>query len=354
MNLHCRFFIVYLFAIGITGVILTDSLAEASPDSTFNLPDEVDSGDVHRFVHRAMGTEFTFMLYLREGDVGRDDLAPIAQEAFDVIDALEHQISSWIAASDTSQVNKFGAEHPVEVRSDLFELFRFSATTHRETGRAFDVTVGPLIDLRREALDLGKEPAPEEVSEVLRLVGMDKVILDMETRTVFFKQQGMRVSFGGIGKGLALDKAVEVLERFGVESGLLSGGDSSMVAIGAPPGSDFWKIGINNPYNAEENLDIVRLRDQALSTSACYHHLAGQTGKPCGIFDPRTGEAVHTMMSTTVIAPSGMLTDALSTAFYVMGTQGARVYCTLHPEVRAIVVENTDDNQLTPIHIGTN
>ena len=329
-NSYVRFIVFCLLAMGFGGVFPAYAQVGGISASAFHLPDEVDGGDVHHFVHRAMGTEFTLMMYLRDGDVGRDDLAPIASEAFDAIDSLEYQISSWIAASDTSQVNRFGAARPIEVRSDLFELFRFSARIHKETGGAFDITVGPLIELRREALKSGGDPSPEEFGEVLERVGMNKVVLDSDTRTVFFRTAGMRVSFGGIGKGLALDKAVEVLKRFGIESALLSGGDSSMFAIGVPPGKEFWKIGINNPYNAEANLEIVSLRDQALSTSACYHHLAGQTGKPCGIFDPRTGEAVHEMVSVTVIAQSGMETDALSTAFYVMGTEGARDYCARH------------------------
>lgn len=300
-----------------------------------------------------MGTEFTFILFQREGDVGPDDLAPIAQEAFDAIDVLEQQISSWIAASDTSQVNFHGAEHPVVVRQDAFDLFEFSARVHLGTDGAFDVTVGPLIELLKAAEAGGREPTPTEITKALSLVGMDKVVLDTKKRSISFKKPGMRVSFGGIGKGQALDRASVVLKRYGITTALLSGGDSSMLAMGAPPGNEFWNIGINNPYNASDSLEIVQLRDQALSTSACYHHLAGVTGKPCGIFDPRTGEAVHEMLSTTVIAPSGMQTDALSTAFYVMGTQRARQYCERHPEVRAVVVENTEDENPQPITLGS-
>ena len=105
-------------------------------------------------------------------------------------------------------------------------------------------------------------------------------------------------------KGLALDRMVPVLEAHGIAKALLSGGDSSLMAMGAPPGEQFWKIGIYNPYNTQENIEIVHLRDEALSTSACYQHLSGVTGQPCGIFDPRTGMPVDDMMSATVVAPT--------------------------------------------------
>ncbi|MCL4219172.1 MAG: FAD:protein FMN transferase, partial [Candidatus Hydrogenedentes bacterium] len=162
-----------------------------------------------------------------------------------------------------------------------------------------------------------------------------------------------RLDFGGIGKGMALDKAEHILRRYGIKSALLSGGDSSMVAIGAPPGKENWRIGIDNPYNKEDRLGFVSLRDESLSTSACYHFRAGSTeDRPCGIFDPRTGWGVTDMLSATVVAPTGTQTDALSTAFYVMGLEKAREFCANHPEVRAVLVEQPEDGLPEPVKIN--
>lgn len=314
--------------------------------------DDAQREAAYIFEHRAMGTEFRLILYPREDEFGYETLQPVADEAFEAVDALEYRISSWKPTTDTSRVNREAHLHPVEVVPDVFELFAVSAEMFKETGGVFDITVGPLIDLWREPLSAGTAPAADALAETMKSVGFDKVTLTPENRAISFAREGMRVSFGGIGKGLALDRMIPVLRRNGITAALLSGGDSSMYALGAPPGSEFWKIGIYNPYNTEESVAVVQLRDQALSTSACYQHLEGVTDKPCGIFDPRTGIPAEGMVSATVIAPSGMLSDALSTAFYVMGTDGVRDYCARHPEVSATMVPNPVAGKLRPVYIG--
>ena len=339
----------------LTGVFVAGfSCFAASQDfGAFNLENGDSLDEVaYTFEHRAMGTEFKIILYPREEDLGYDTLAPVAEEAFQEVDSLEYRISSWIPATDTSRVNREAHRGPVSVVAEAFKQISVSAELFRDTGGVFDVTVGPLIELWRVPLEQGTRPDAAELEKALALVGMDKVELEPEKRSIRFAKEGMRVSFGGIGKGLALDRMIPVLRRNGITSALISGGDSSMYALGAPPGQDFWKIGIHNPYNPEDSVAIVHLRDEALSTSACYQHLEGVTGRPCGIFNPRTGIPVEGMVSATVIAPSGMLTDALSTAFYVMGTDGVRDYCERHPEVSATLVPDPVAGLLRPVYIG--
>jgi thiamine biosynthesis lipoprotein len=322
---------------------------EASEDSNVN--GESTPLSSHHFIHRAMGTEFRFQVYLREGDVGRDDLALVVREAFDAIDVLEQQISSWIASSDTSSVNKHASDGSVRVRRDVFDLFLFSRLVYDETLGAFDVTVGPLVDVLRAADSEGGDL----VTDALSRVGMHNLVLDLEEQTISFKKSGMRVDFGGIGKGLALDAAAEVLRNHGVESALLVGGDSSILAIGSPRNKQYWEIGIDNPYNEERNFGMVYLRDEALSTSACrvtMNPIGGAVRHECDVFDPRTGALIDGMTSVTVVAPTGVLTDALSTAFFVMGTEGAREYCRKRPEVRAVLVERDSENSPAPVYIG--
>ena len=315
----------------------------ALPDGTFPL----------RFSHRAMGTEFAFDIYLREGDVGYDDIAPIAQGAFELVDSLEQQISSWIATSDTSLVNNFAAEAPVPVGKNTFDLMKFSAKVHAETEGVFDITVGPLIELWKTSLEKGTTPSEAELAAVLQRVDMNKVKLDTKKRSVSFARKGMRISFGGIGKGLALDQAAAYLKSQGIENAVLSGGRSTIVALGAPPGKDSWKIGIRNPYNDNDSVAFVYLRDQALSTSACYDELARIKDKPCGIYDPRTGHTVSELWSATVVGQSGMQTDALSTAFYILGVDGVRKYCATHPKVSAVLLPAPAAGETpNPIYIG--
>jgi len=137
-----------------------------------------------------------------------------------------------------------------------------------------------------------------------------------------------------------------------VNSALLIAGDSSIYALGAPSGKDFWKISIHNPYNSEGSLGDLLLRDEALSTSACYGGVVEDADDVCDILDPTTGNAVSGMMSATVVAPSGMQTDALSTAFFVMGVDGAAQYCKSHENVKAVLFEIPKNDVPSPHYIG--
>jgi thiamine biosynthesis lipoprotein len=186
-------------------------------------------------------------------------------------------------------------------------------------------------------------PGAVVLARTLTLVGMDKVHVDRQKSTVSFEREGMRLDFGGIGKGLALDRAVKILRGYGVERALLHGGTSTVYALGAPPGEPGWKVGIRHPYNNGEHVAEVVLCDESLSTSGCY----GGGANICDVLDPRTGQPVVDTLSATAIAPSATLTDALSTSFLVLGLDGTRRYCESGDGVRAIVVPASTDRQIS-------
>jgi len=144
-----------------------------------------------------------------------------------------------------------------------------------------------------------------------------------------------------------------VLKRHGVKAAVLSAGTSSIVVLGAPPHQGAWKVRIRNPYNDRKSLEEVFLRDQALSTSGSYEKFLELNGKKyCHILDPHTGRPVEGMLSVTVIGPSGMETDALSTAFFVMGPEKVRRYCEAHPGLQVILVPEAEEDALRPLRIG--
>jgi thiamine biosynthesis lipoprotein len=184
-------------------------------------------------------------------------------------------------------------------------------------------------------------------------VRMDKVVVDRAARTVSFRKEGMLLDFGGIGKGWALDRAAEMLRQNQVTAAVLSAGTSSVVAIGAPPNEPGWKVRIRDPYNKDGYLDEVVLRDESLSTSGSYEKFFDLNGKKyCHIFDPHTGRPVEGMLSATAIAAIGVETDALSTAFFVMGEEKTRQYCRKHSGTRAILVPLASDASLRTVRIG--
>lgn len=279
----------------------------------------------------AMGTQFTIVAYGAQ----ESQLQAAVESAFEEIFRLDRQWSNYIAESDVSYVNRHAAREPVKLDPELFRMLETCLRYSRETAGAFDITVGPLLKTWGFFRGTGRLPKPEEVAAALARVGWQKVRLDARERTVTFAAPGMELDLGGIGKGYAVDRAAQVLREADITSALLLSGTSSILAIGAPPGQAGWTVNIRDPKDAHKSAAKVLLKDAALATSGSYEKFFQAEGKIYShIFDPRTGYPAPDVLSTTVIGGTGADTDALSTAFFVLGKEGTRRYLKEHPGLR--------------------
>jgi len=291
--------------------------------------------------HRAMGTEFTIAAY------GNDPkfLAETAEQAFEEIDRIDQQMSNYKPESELSQINREASSHPVLVEPDLFALIRKSLQYSRETGGAFDITVGPLMKAWGFFRGQGRIPTAAELHDVLKHVGYQHVKLDAAQRTIFFDVPGVELDLGGIAKGYAVDRAVEILREDGITSALVSGGDSSIYAIGAPPGEQAWKITLRDPFDATRAAETIYLKDFSMSTSGNYNRFFKLGGKTYShIMDPHTGMPVENMLSTTVFVAGTTDSDALS-KLYVLGVDGSRRYLQKHPDLQALLFVPTGEGR---------
>ena len=295
--------------------------------------------------HRAMGAEFDFVLVGDSPRTDRDALTYAGEAAFEAIDRLERRISNWIEESPVSVMNRRAAEGPVVVDPDVFGLLELSRRFYDDTGGVFDVTVGPLLALWGFYGKEGAPPTPEQLAAARESVGMHRVELDPAARAVRFTRPGMRVDFGGIGKGLALDRAAGILRQNGVSRARLHSGTSTIVVLGTPPASKTWGVEITWPFEDPEKkrppvAEVEIAPGESLSTSGASERYVEMDGKRYAhIFDPRTGRPVDTnIRSATAIAPTGAESDALSTAFFILGEDAVRAYCAKHPAVRALLV----------------
>ncbi len=327
-------FVLSAFSAGAAGDTVSASSPSPAPPS------------VH-LTHTAMTAEFDFLLF---GDEGMDPqyMRESAQEAFDAIDAMENCISNWIDGSPTATMNRDAGGKAVVVPPELFSLMAASKKYNEETDGVFDVTVGPLLKLWGFYGKKGGLPSPEEIRQSLDMVGMNRVELNRADRSVRFEKPGMRVDFGGIGKGLAVDRAAAVLQDKGIHRGRVSGGTSSIIVWGEPPQGGGWTIDIRDPYVsgdvARPPLAKVVIHDEALSTSSNSEKYIEMNGKKYGhIFDPRTGMPAETnIVSATSIAPTGIESDAVTKAYFILGVDGAREYCRKHPKCRALLIVDHD------------
>ena len=280
-----------------------------------------DHGLEHiRRAHYVMGTVFEIEAYGSDAD----RTAAVIEEAFQAIRRADAILSDYRDDSELSRLNREGAQGFVELSPDLYEVLQTSLEYSRLTDSAFDVTVGPLVDIWRRASKQDRWPENAELNKARSLVGFGRLQLDATRRATRFEQPGMRVDFGGIGKGWAIDRAAEVLRKQGVERALISAGTSSVYAVGTPPEQSGWKIVIRHPLREDEALTAVSLRDESMSTSASYEQDDQIAGRPFShILNPRTGLPVEGMWSATVIAPTAAESDALSTATFVLGIERA-------------------------------
>jgi thiamine biosynthesis lipoprotein ApbE len=304
--------------------------------------------------HEAMGATFELVLYAPAAGIGQEEMRPTAEAVWRDIDGLESRISNWRSDSLASRVNREAATQPVSLNDDLTALLQTAKRLHDDTGGAFDPTVGPLLEVWGFYTKNIQRPTDEALKQALDCVGLEHVFLDAERQTVRFDNPCVRLDFGGIGKGLAADRAGSLLREQGYRDALINAGTSTVLALGTPPGHDGWTVNVGQPYNRQgAPLDTVTLRDESLSTSAAFEDRLEIEQKRYGhILDPRTGWPVDdTVLSATAIAPLAIDSDALSTAFFVLGLEGTRAYCRAHPEVRAIMVLE-EDGRPTPVRIN--
>lgn len=274
-----------------------------------------------------MACEFEIIL---EGE-DRQGLIDIANLAFDEIERLDETLSCFRPTSEVSFANDEAARRAVIVGPELFEILSAAAEVWLDSDGAFDVTSGPLVDLWREAERTGSPPSKQAIGKALEKVGMAHVLLDEQTHEVRFDEPGVRINLGAIGKGYAVRKAASILVEYGVESALVSGGRSTIQAIGV------WNVGIRRPSNLDERVAEIELSNQAMSTSGGPAQRDRDVEERFEhIIDPVTGlPAQSEAASVSVIADDAMLSDALATAFYLRGRDLASKY----PEVEAIFVE---------------
>ena len=269
-----------------------------------------------RRAHYVMGTIFEITAY----GASREDTVTAVEQSFAAIRQADEILSHYRAESDLMRLNRSASQGTVTVDRDLYRVLEEALRFARLSEGAFDVTVGPLVRLWAEAADRDRAPSEQEILEARKRVGSAKVELLPELQ-VRFAQKGLEINLGAIGKGWAVDQAVAVLKRHGVSDAFVSAGTSTIYALGDDGLGEGWEVSVRNPIEGD-SLATFRIRDQAVSTSAAYERYWEIAGNRFGhILDPRSGQPVASMLSATVVAPSGTAADALSTAAYVMGVE---------------------------------
>ena len=272
--------------------------------------------------HAAMGTVFTVDLYA-------DDQATAAHSmdlAFEEIDRLEALLSNYRPSSELSRISREAALMPVVTDPETFSFLVRSLYWSRQSNGAFDITVGPLLRAWGFFKHGGRIPSELELRALRSRIGWERIHLDPRSRSVSFDPPApLELDPGSIGKGFAVDSVVSLLRANGVRSALISAGESTIFAIGTPPGGQGWPINIPDPRQPNTVAVTVHLRDTSLSSGACTQKFfIRDNHRYCHIFNPQTLRPVEGVLQTTVIDPSATDSDALSTIAFVLPETASR------------------------------
>jgi thiamine biosynthesis lipoprotein len=275
-----------------------------------------------------------------------------AMSAFDAVfnefDRLESLMSTWRAGSDVARLNDAAGRQAVHVSNDVTAVLEDARQASEWTDGKFDVTFGVLSGLWKFDQDQDNTiPDMREVRARLSLIDYRALKVDRAAGTAFLERAGMRVNLGGIGKGYAIDRGVAILRSRGFNDFLIqSGGD--LYAAGRRDGQP-WRLGIQDPRGpGGQAFARVAVSDATFSTSGDYERAFVKDGvRYHHIIDPTTGEPARGCRSTTVIAPSAVLADALSKSVFLLGVdKGMALFERMH--VDAVVVTPKNDVVVTP------
>jgi thiamine biosynthesis lipoprotein len=244
-----------------------------------------------------------------------------ADAALDEARRLDDLLSNYKPESEWSQVNRRAAEGPVRVSPELFRLLSDCMKYSRESEGAFDITVGPLMKVWGFYKGTGHLPHRAEVAAALTRVGYRHIQLDAQARTVRFDRAGVETDPGGIGKGYAVDRMVDILRQHGVTIALVAGSGSSVYGMGAPPSEPRgWPVTIRNPWENSKTAAEVYLKDMSMSTSGSYEKFFRAEGRIYAhIMDPRTGYPAQGSVSVSVISPHTIDSEAWAKPYFING-----------------------------------
>jgi FAD:protein FMN transferase len=280
-------------------------------------------------------------------------LSRAVEEALDEVDRIDRLMSHYQTGSAVSRINREAAHHPVALEPELFDFLQTALRYARESGGAFDITVGPLMKAWGFFRGEGHIPSDEDLRAARRLVGTHHVRLNSAARTIAFDEPGVEIDLGGIAKGYAVDRAAALLRERQVAAALISAGGSSVYGLGAPPGRQAWEVSIEDPMTPGKAARTIRLKDRALSVSGS----AAKSFEAGGviyshIMDPRSGQPVQGVLSVAVLAESATAGDALDNAFFVLGPEGSRAYLRRRAGVEAVFFLPQAKGEWTSVRIG--
>lgn len=272
--------------------------------------------------------------------------------ALDEMERMDRIMSNYKDDSELSLLNKRAAKSPVPCDKELLDVINMSQYYSELSEGAFDITVSPIVALWGFFHEKGHIPPDKEIEDILPAISYKNIVIDKGAGsknlcTISYKNNQTQIDLGGIGKGYAVDKALEIMKKFDIDNACINLGGNIYV-LGAPSsGKNVWKVGVQHPRNNNEILGYLELKDEATATSGDYERFFEIQGKRYShIIDPRTGRPVSGVITTTIVAPTATEVDALSTSVFVLGPEKGLKMIDKIPGADALIMYEGKDGKI--------
>ncbi|MFC6268363.1 FAD:protein FMN transferase [Frigoriflavimonas asaccharolytica] len=263
------------------------------------------------------------------------------ETAISEIQRIEILLTTFNEISQTNLINKNAGIDYVEVDAAVFQLIERSLKISQITDGFFDISYGGIDktfwNFDREMQQL---PNPELIKNQLKLVNYKNILLNHENNSVLLKEKGMRIGFGGIGKGYAAEMAKNILQRRGVVSGIVNA-SGDLTTWGTQADGKPWTIGIADPENATLPFSYLNITDTSIATSGNYEKFVIIDGKKYShTINPKTGIPISGIKSVTIICPNAEIADAMATPVGIMETKDALNLINQIHQVECIIIDD--------------
>lgn len=265
------------------------------------------------------------------------------RKAVTEIRRIETLLTTFKEDSETNRINQAAGLHSVPVSEETFRLIQRSIRISEITQGAFDISYGS-VDKTLWNFDTNMKQLPdaETARKMVRLINYRNIVLDETDFSIFLKEKGMRIGFGGIGKGYAAEMAKQVLKQAGVKSGIVNA-SGDLTTWGMQPDGSPWTIGIVNPNFSGKIFSYMNVTDMAVATSGNYEKYILINGvKYSHTINPRTGLPIRGIKSVTIITPNAEIADAMATPVTIMGIEAGLGMVNQIKNMEAILIDDHD------------
>ena len=288
---------------------------------------------------KLMGNRFEISILANEENFANANIDLAVAE----ISRIEKLLTTFSNDSVTFQINENAGIQPTVVPKEVFDLIFRCQMISKMTQGAFDISYGS-IDKKFWNFDLNMTSLPDKdlAKKAVELINYKNIILNETDKTVFLKNKGMRIGFGGIGKGYAAECAKKILQQNGIESGIVNAA-GDLTAWGYQENGEAWTIGIADPNKKESVFSTFNITNTSVATSGNYEKFVIIDGKKYShTIDPKTGYPISGIKSVTIIAENAEIADALATPVTVMGIEVGLNFINQIPNIGCIIIDDYD------------